>query len=178
MVYGYVGERMNISSIISSMYPGIDFLSDCKLQDDGNGPYIAAWNRPEPQPTQAEIDAAILPAKRAQIIEQINAERDRREQTTFPYLGKLIDSDPVSVQRITVAFSTANMSLSVGVPYNLNWKCADNFKLPLDAMGVLGMMQALGSHGLALHMHSDDLKDAVLASEDPESVDILTGWPE
>lgn len=35
-------------------YPG----DDCLLVDDGAGPYIAQWNHPEPQPTQAEIEAA------------------------------------------------------------------------------------------------------------------------
>jgi len=120
----------------------------------------------------------LLTAKRAQIIEQINAERDRREQSTFPFAGKLIDSDPVSVQRITVASSTAQMALAAGVPFSLDWSCADNSLLTLDAMGVLGMMQALGTHGLALHMYGRSLKAAVEASEDPESIDILTGWPE
>lgn len=30
---------------------------DWELQDDGSGAYIAKWNRPEPQPTLAQIDA-------------------------------------------------------------------------------------------------------------------------
>lgn len=167
-----------IAECISYLIPGIDFLSECVIEDHGNGPYIAQWNRPEPQPTVEEINAAILPAKRAQIIQKINAERDRREQLDFPYLGKRIQSDPVSVQRITVASSTASMALSAGVPFELDWSCADNSLLTLDAMGVLGMMQALGSHGLALHMHSRGLKAAVLESDDPESIDLLTGWPE
>lgn len=47
---------------------------DWVLQDDGEGPYIAAWRRPEPQPTQAEIEAAMLPAAKAQRIASINAE--------------------------------------------------------------------------------------------------------
>lgn len=167
-----------IASAISYLFPDIDFLTECVLQDDGSGPYIAEWNRPEPQPTQAEIEAAMLPARRAAVIAQINAERNRREQTSFPYLGKQIDSDPVSVQRITVATNTAQMALAAAVPYDVQWSCADNSLLTLDAMGVLGMMQALGSYGLALHMYSRNLKAAVLASDAPESIDILTGWPE
>lgn len=166
------------SIAIEYLFPDIDMLNECVLQDDGSGPYIAQWNRPEPQPTQAEIEAAMLPARRVAVIAQINAERDRREQTSFPYLGKQIDSDPVSVQRITVATNTAQMALSAGVPFELQWACADNSLLTLDAVGVLGMMQALGSYGLALHMYARALKSAVSASDDPESIDILTGWPE
>ena len=129
-------------------------------------------------PDDSVISAAMLPAKRAQVIEQINTERNRREQTSFAYLGKRIDSDAVSVQRITVANATAQMALSAGVPYEVQWACADNSLLTLDAVGMLGMMQALGSYGLALHMHGRALKAQVLASDDPESIDILTGWPE
>lgn len=147
-------------------------------EDLKNASIYLTWKSTALQPTQAEIDAAILPATRAAVIERINAERNRREQTRFPYLGKQIDSNPVSVQRISVATSTAQMALAAGVPYEVQWACADNTILTLDAAGVLGMMQALGSYGLGLHMYSRDLKAAALASVDPESIDILTGWPE
>lgn len=120
----------------------------------------------------------ILAAIRAEIREQINAERNRREQAGFQFAGKWIDSDAVSVQRITVATNTAQMALAAGVPYEMQWACADNALVTLDAMGMLGMMQALGTHGLALHMHARALKSMVDVSADPESIDILAGWPE
>lgn len=161
---------MTLTSVLTGLIHGCVGVSD-----SGDGAYQIDLNDGT---SRLATEAEIIAAKRLQTIEQINTERDRREQSTFPYAGKLIDSDPVSVQRITVASSTASMALSAGVPYQLDWACADNSLLTLDAMGVLGMMQALGSHGLALHMHSRGLKAAVLASEDPESVDILTGWPE
>ena len=44
---------------------------ECEIESDGS---ISAWRRPEPQPTQAEIDAAMLPAAKAQRIAAINAE--------------------------------------------------------------------------------------------------------
>lgn len=73
-----------LSNILSYIYPDIDFINECILQDDGSGPYIAQWNRPEPQPTQAEIDAAILPASRAAVIERINAEASGRILAVYP----------------------------------------------------------------------------------------------
>lgn len=151
-------------------------VPDCVgVSDSGDGTYrIDLADGSTRQATTEEV----LGAKRAAVIEQINAERNRREQTAFPYMGSPIDSDPVSVQRITVAQATAQMALAAGVPYSVDWACADNSILTLDAMGVLGMMQALGSYGLSLHMYSRSLKAEVLASADPESIDILTGWPE
>lgn len=60
-----------LQTTISHLFPGTDFLRDVILQDDGSGPYIAQWNRPEPQPTQAEIEAthpaALAAAQRAAI---------------------------------------------------------------------------------------------------------------
>lgn len=48
-----------LANALKVLFPGIDFVTECQIQDDGNGPYLAIWNRPEPKPTQAEIEAAI-----------------------------------------------------------------------------------------------------------------------
>lgn len=51
---------MNIALVIQHLYPTAKPLVDFWVRDDsdGNGPYIAAWNLPDPQPTQAELEAA------------------------------------------------------------------------------------------------------------------------
>jgi hypothetical protein len=51
---------MMLYESITYLFPGIQMPQDYMLRDDsdGNGPYIEYWNRPEPQPTQAEIQAA------------------------------------------------------------------------------------------------------------------------
>lgn len=54
-----------VATVLSFLFPGIDLFKECRLQDDGIGPYIAQWNRPEPQPTQAEIEAAYPAAQAA-----------------------------------------------------------------------------------------------------------------
>lgn len=35
-------------------------MNGCELRDDGDGVRIESWNDPRPQPSQAELDAAIL----------------------------------------------------------------------------------------------------------------------
>jgi hypothetical protein len=35
----------------------VDFLTEVKLQDDGNGAYIKEWNLDIPKPTMAQLDA-------------------------------------------------------------------------------------------------------------------------
>jgi hypothetical protein len=124
----------------------------------------------------SQLDAAKLVVK-----SYIKDERDRREQAGFKYLGKVIDSDSVSVQRICVASTTAQMALSAEVAYEVEWACKDNSLLTLNAMGVLGMMQALGSYGLNLHYHARNLRASVDALSDIAEVrefDHTTGWPE
>lgn len=43
---------------LKKTYPNIDFLNNVILRDDGNGPYIFYWGIGQPQPTEAEINAA------------------------------------------------------------------------------------------------------------------------
>ncbi len=47
-----------LARAIAQIVPGIDFERECILVDEGRGAYIAKWNRPEKQPTDAEIAAA------------------------------------------------------------------------------------------------------------------------
>ena len=65
---------VTLAQSIKHLYPDIVFFFDVVLRDDGDGVYIAAWNRPEAQPTQAELDAADLPVAKSQRITAINAE--------------------------------------------------------------------------------------------------------
>lgn len=45
---------MDISGPISYLFPGISFLTECRIQDGA----IIHWNRPEQQPTPEQIEAA------------------------------------------------------------------------------------------------------------------------
>lgn len=50
---------MELDKAILQLFPGVDFFAEVKLrQDPGGDPYIFEWNRPEPQPTPAELTAA------------------------------------------------------------------------------------------------------------------------
>ena len=49
---------MNIAQVLQYLYPDADAMKDYIVQDDGEGAYIKKWNLAEPQPTQAELEAA------------------------------------------------------------------------------------------------------------------------
>ena len=60
-----------LTTTLKHLFPDSDLLTDIQVTQTGDGPQITLWNRPEPQPTQAEIEAAypaaLLAAQRAAI---------------------------------------------------------------------------------------------------------------
>ena len=122
-----------------------------------------------------------LAAAKAAKLAAINAERDRREREGFPYLGKVLDSNPRSVQRITAAALAAQAALAAGQPFSLDWTCADNSTLTLDAAGMIGMPVALARHAAVLHDHARALKmttEAAIDQVEMSAIDIQAGWPD
>jgi hypothetical protein len=56
---------MELQTVLAYLYPDARPEVDYRLQDDGDGPYIAAWGLPEPEPGEAELSAAEPTAIRA-----------------------------------------------------------------------------------------------------------------
>lgn len=106
---------------------------------------------------------------------EINKQRDLLEKAGFPYMGKVIDSDMQSVNRINTTFSAAMACFILGQPFSVEWTCADNSPLILDAEGMIGMPQALAAYGSSLHYRATDLKAMVdtITSTDIEEVKAL-----
>nr|WP_305118835.1 DUF4376 domain-containing protein [Vogesella sp. AC12] len=140
---------------------------------------LHAWDG-EAWTLSAADKAVYFAARRTELLAAITAERDQHEEAGFPYRGKLLDSTPRSVQRITAAALAAQTALAAGQPFSLDWTCADNSTLSLDAVGVIGMPVALAQHAAALHAHARNLKAAVEAAMDDialAEIDIQAGWP-
>ncbi|OZA06754.1 MAG: hypothetical protein B7X95_01370 [Methylophilaceae bacterium 17-44-8] len=122
--------------------------------------------------------AGIAPARSLEQVkndkrEQINSHRDNLEQSGFPYQDKIIDSNPVSVQRITVAVQAAQAAIGAGQPFAITWTCQDNSILNLDAVGMMGMPVALAMFANNLHETArakKELIDAALTVEEVEAV--------
>jgi hypothetical protein len=112
----------------------------------------------------------------------------RRERRTaaelggFVYLGRRVDSDRDSVQRIAQAAARALHARLADAPFALAWTCADDTELELDAAGMLGLQAALAEHGAACHARSRTLRTAIdaaatLADLAAVALEIETGWP-
>ena len=65
----------------------VDFLNEVKLQDDGNGVFIAEWNLDMPKPTMAQLDAFEVQANEVERINNIKSQR----AVDYPSLAEQLD---------------------------------------------------------------------------------------
>jgi hypothetical protein len=159
---------------------------DNKLHDDANGFALTlpSWPKDAREATPAEIEAINNPAKpldvaKAELRTKVNDKRNELEVGGFPYMGKVFDSDPRSFYRIT----TANDAALKDPSFSIEWTVADNTKLAMNAQEMLGVMPALAGYGQLIFNNSVALKKLIDEAEsveqlnDPEYVDIDSGWP-
>lgn len=104
---------------------------------------------------------------------EIKRARDTQEASSFPYLGKQIDSDSRSTQRITTAVQAADAAQRAGAAFLIEWTCADNTFLTLDGAGMQGMPVALAYFANGLHEKARALRvqiDAATTQQEIESI--------
>jgi hypothetical protein len=119
--------------------------------------WVKAGNVPAPHVPDPEPLADMCDRLRS----LVNQERDRREQSGFEYLGKRIDSDQASAIRISGAAAAAHAALATAQPFAVEWTCADNSLLPLDAAQTIGMLAALAVHANDVHQRARQMKGRI-----------------
>ena len=70
----------------------VDFLNDVKLQDDGQGAYIAEWNLDIAQPTTAQLDALESQAQTYENNQQIISNRKKLYGSWESQLEEIYDN--------------------------------------------------------------------------------------
>lgn len=154
-------------------YPAnvLDLWSRDDLEDLG-----LTWvDPPQIAPTVEELTALV------------DAERDRRIDGGFTFMGHTFQSRPSDRENVMGAAQLAIAAIGQGAqPGDLRWAdpgsdfvwiAADNALVPLDAHTTVAMFQAGIAFKSGLTFHARALKDAIIASADPESIDIMDGWP-
>jgi hypothetical protein len=162
---------MKTADLIEHLYPGVGFVL--------TGEEIALWQSDLPQPTAADLTAAVVPLRRLELHAARRAARTRAETGGFIFNGHPFDSDRDSILRIANAATTALTANLFGAPFATEWHCADGYDMPLDAAGVMAMQGALAAHGQACHDRSSALRamiDAPEADLDALAEEIKTGW--
>lgn len=126
---------------------------------------ITAWNALTPPPPAPPT----LEDLKAEKTTQINASRDIEEAAGFSYLNKVFDSDPLSVQRISIAAQTAQLDPN----FVIGWTAQDNTVVSLNQSQMLGMPAALAVHAYTLHEKARQLKGQVAAAASSADLDLI-----
>lgn len=136
-------------------------LEDCYEED---GRYFLIIKPPyiPPEPTIEEVKQAKW--------EEIKARRDAEEQSGCPYMGSVLDSDSLSVQRINTAVQAAQV---VGESFAVDWTMKDNTVIHMTYPDVLGMPAALAVFSNQLHMKAREKRDQINAAETIEEVNAI-----
>lgn len=164
--------------------PLLRVIEETPTEQNSDGEWLQRWAIVEREDLSEEERSALaaqhLEGLRSRRRSAVNAERDRREAGAFPYQGRLLDGDERSVKRILTAVQAAQAAQAAGQPFEIDWMCADNSTLALDAAGMIAMPAAMAAHGYALHLHGRALKEAIDAAADLaalEAIDPAAGWP-
>lgn len=123
---------------------------------------------------KAWVDPRTLQDRKDAKWAEIKGLRDALEATSFPYMGKVIDSDARSAQRITTAVQSANAAQSAGVAFSISWTCADNSTLTLDGPAMLGMPVALAGYANGLHEHARIVRAQIEAAATLDELNLIT----
>ncbi len=123
------------------IYPDLDVEVTVIVQDDGNGngPVIVQWNDPRPQPTQAELDAAELPAAQQAKILQLKSSCKNAIESGFTSsaLGSVHTYDSALPQDQT------NLLGAVMAGIDLMYTCIDSNNVKQQKLHTAAQMQTL-----------------------------------
>lgn len=103
--------------------------------------------------------------------EEIKKYRDNAEQSGCPYMGSVLDSDRLSVQRINTAVQAAQV---VGESFAVDWTMQDNTVIHMTYADVLGMPAALAVFSNDLHQKARGLREQINEAETVEEVEAIT----
>lgn len=122
-----------------------------------------------------------LEVGQAELRARVKARRDALEQSGFAYLGKVLDSDPASAQRLIGAAQLAQAAAATGSPFSIDWTCADDSVLTMDAPQMVGALAALGAHVAALHTQARARKEQIAEAQSIADLTVLEasieeGW--
>lgn len=140
----------------------------------------------------ATVAASVLlaefkPRTAKQICTAIDQERDRRIDSGFTFGAHTFQSRASDRENVMGAAQLAMAYLGAGGdPSSLRWAnpdadfvwiAADNQTVPLSAPDVVALLQTGVAFKSVLTFYARAMKDAVIAADDPSSVEWREGWP-
>jgi hypothetical protein len=77
----------------------VNFKTEVKLQDDGNGAYIKEWNLDIPKPTMAQLDAFEAQANEVERLNLVKSNRAKEYPDFKEYLDGIVKGDDAQIQK-------------------------------------------------------------------------------
>jgi hypothetical protein len=77
----------------------VDFRTEVKLQDDGNGAYIKEWNLDIAQPTESQLNALETQANEVERLNLVKANRANEYPDFKEYLDGIVKGDDAQIQK-------------------------------------------------------------------------------
>ena len=184
---------MALADQLLYIYPDLDLGITVRLQSNTNGDFIEYWGDARPQPTQTELDAALVPAKRKKLkqdIDDLTANKiaglfgkeprsfdlSVKQQNAQARVTELMEIESVGSKRLsalqevlisggtlTSSEMTEKMALLAGV------LTAPEEAEKSATQSTFTLIKSIRMHGKTLI--------ADLATADPDTFDINIGWP-
>jgi hypothetical protein len=77
----------------------VNFRTEVKLQDDGNGAYIKEWNLDIAQPTEAQLNALEAQANEVERLNLIKSNRANEYPDFKEYLDGIVKGDQAQIDK-------------------------------------------------------------------------------
>lgn len=111
---------------------------------------------------------------RAAARERINVARNAAEREPFAAFGKTFDADDKAIQRILGAAQAAVVAKQLGQPLSIEWTCADNTTLAMDADMLVEIPVILAQAADTLHQRARSLKAQIDAATSLAEIEAVT----
>ncbi len=129
----------------------------------------------KPLTTLITVTKAIA-QRRAERWTVIKALRSAREYGTFTWNGLTFDADAESQRRIQGAVQLAQLAISQGSPFSIDWTLADDSVETLSAADMVAVGVALGQHVQTQHATGRALRQQIIGANSQEDLDAIV-WP-
>jgi hypothetical protein len=144
----------------------------CLGQGDTYESLVQDPNSPVAIPTQAVLDADILDLTRLKVWAAVKEKRDELQAGGVYVGGYWFNSDPNSrIQQVSLRL------LGAALPSGIMWKTLSNTFVEMTQQLAEDIFTASVQWDMQIFAVAENYRHQILASSDPTSIDISTGWP-
>jgi len=101
----------------------------------------------------------------------IKSQRDLEERLPLPYMGKLLDFDTLSSERLTWAISAATTAKLLSQSFTIDWTTLDGSVLVMSEFDILGIPTAVASRSNIIHQKAREKAQEIAVAATVEELE-------